>query len=100
MATKFKLECTGSNADSKIPKKVKDTITFETKSGCTRFTSFNFTTTPNPPAGFSQRDPATGGGTTISYEYDGSDIPADGYPFEYGTDSPALGNGSGTIKNT
>jgi hypothetical protein len=36
----------------------------------------------------------------VSYSYDGTEIPAAGYPFEYTTDSsPRLGNGTGTIKN-
>ena len=40
-----------------------------------------------------------GVGASVSYSYDGTAIPDSGYPFEYTTTAPQLGNGSGTIKN-
>ena len=78
-------------------KKIKDKITFDTQGKC-NFLSFEFDSPA--PASFTDRDPKTGGGKTISYQYSGSGIPEDGYPFTYRTDSPMKGNGSGVIKNS
>ena len=75
--------------------KIKEKVTFGTQGKC-NFISFEF----DPPApAFSDRDPKTGGGPTISYQYDGSPIPQGGYAFKYRTDSPVMGNGTGVIKN-
>jgi hypothetical protein len=101
MTARINVHCTGNNGTIKITK-VADTVTFGTSGNCT-FTSFNFIDQNGKsytPPGFSNRDPATGGGATISYSYDGSPIPEAGYPFAYSTTSPAAGNGSGIIKNT
>jgi hypothetical protein len=90
------LPCDGSG-EYKI-KKVKDKITFGTKGKC-NFVSFQFV--PKDPApGFSNRQPPQpAGGATISYDYDGSAIPAGGYTFEYKTDQKQQGDGTGVIKN-
>jgi hypothetical protein len=101
MTKKINLPCDGNGGNKSI-KKEADTITFETSGSCS-FTSFNFTggtTNPYYPAGFSNKTPSNGAGSSVSYSYDGTEIPAAGYPFEYMTDSsPKLGNGTGTIKN-
>ncbi len=70
---------------------------FGTSGNC-KFTSFKFTPT-NPPPGFGPPQPKSGTGDTVTYDYDGSAIPPDGYTFEYATDAPWLGNGTGVIKN-
>ena len=101
MTARVNVPCTGNGGTSKI-NKVADTVTFGTSGNCT-FTNFNFVDQNGrswTPPGFTNRQPATGGGATISYSYDGSAIPAAGYAFEYTTTSPAAGNGSGIIKNT
>lgn len=60
---------------------------------------------PNPnnpyyPPGFSNRQPPTGGGETISYDYkEGTKpIPDGGYYFYYSNDYPKDGGGGGIIK--
>jgi hypothetical protein len=99
--TRINLQCTGDSHSHGVPP-VADTITFGTSGNCT-FTNFGFVDGSGkaytPPC-FSNRDPPSGGGATISYSYDGSAMPAAGYKFEYTTTTPAAGNGSGTIKNT
>jgi len=55
---------------------------------------------PYYPPGFSNKNPSDGVGASVSYSYDGTAIPDAGYPFEYTTTEPRLGNGSGTIKNS
>jgi hypothetical protein len=98
MATRINLPCNGNGGNNNIAK-VRDTITFGTSGNCT-FTNFQFTTN-DPPPGFSNKQPANGTGATVSYDYDGSDIPAAGYAFTYDTtDKASLGNGSGVIRNS
>lgn len=96
--TKFTLPCNGNSGDHHAPK--AGTVTFDTGGQC-KFTAFAFeTNNPNGyPPGFSNRQPKTGGGPSISYDYDGTPIPATGYRFDYWTDSPMKGNGTGVIKN-
>jgi hypothetical protein len=70
--------------------------------GSCTFTSFNFTGgtgSPYYPPGFSNKVPLNGVGASVSYDYDGTAIPDSGYPLEYTTTTPSLGNGSATIKN-
>jgi hypothetical protein len=101
MTKKVNLPCNGDGGNKSI-KQESDTVKFETSGSC-KFTSFNFTGgTGNPyyPPGFSNKTPSDGAGSSVSYSYDGTKIPAGGYPFEYTTDSsPRLGNGKGTIRN-
>lgn len=101
MTKKINLPCDGDGGKKSI-KKEADTITFETSGNC-QFTSFDFTGgsgSPYYPPGFSNKDPSSGAGKSVSYDYDATAIPESGYTFEYVTDSsPRLGNGSGTIKN-
>jgi hypothetical protein len=93
MAT-VNLPCVGTGTYN--IKKIKDKVTFGTQGKC-NFISFEFD--PPAPAAFTGRDPKTGGGPTISYQYKGSAIPKGGYAFTYRTDSPVKGNGTGVIKN-
>jgi len=100
MTKKINLPCSGNGGNKSI-KKEADTITFETSGSCT-FTGFNFTGgsgNPYYPPGFSNKNPSDGVGACVSYSYDGTAIPDAGYSFEYTTNTPQLGNGSGTIKN-
>jgi len=94
MTKKVHLKCSGGDQKKSITK-AADTIEFVTNGSC-KFTSFNFT---GDSPGFSNKTPASGAGASVSYSYDGTAIPHGGYPFEYTTDTPELGNGSGTIKN-
>lgn len=97
MTARINVPCNGNGGTHTI-NKVADTITFGTSGNC-QFLSFEFT--PNdPPPGFSNKTPSNGSGATVSYDYDGSAIPANGYSFSYRTDSKALGNGTGVIKNS
>jgi hypothetical protein len=97
MPTRINVKCDGDSGTFHIGK-TKDTIVFGTSGNCT-FTSFKFAGEPPPPPGFSNRQPPSGGGKTISYDYDGiTPIPPTGYAFEYATDKPILGNGTGVIK--
>jgi hypothetical protein len=95
MSARINVPCNG-NGGTQTLNKVAETVTFGTSGNCT-FVSFQFTPV-DPPPGFSNRQPATGGGATISYNYDGSPIPAAGYTFSYVTGA-AAGNGTGVIKN-
>jgi hypothetical protein len=98
MPTRINVPCNGNGGTHQISK-VADTITFGTSGNCT-FTSFQFTPV-DPAPGFSNRQPSSGGGATISYNYDGSAVPAAGYSFSYDTTAmPAAGNGTGVIKNS
>jgi hypothetical protein len=96
---RFNVRCNGNNPPNNIPK-VRDTITIGTSGNCT-FKDFNFKGTGNPyyPQGFSNKVMASDG-STVSYEYDGTDIPVDGYEFEYSTNTPIEGDGTGKIKNS
>jgi hypothetical protein len=95
MPTPVKVPCAG-NSTRKI-NKMKDTVIFSTDAKCSPFKSFDFV--GNPPC-FNNRNPPAGGGDTISYDYDGSPIPENGYTFEYVTSGEvAQGNGTGVIKN-
>ena len=97
MSQHINVKCDGDAGISRVPK-VKDTIVFGTSGKC-KFIGFDFDGATYP-RGFSNRQPTTGGGATISYDYDGSTvIPDKGYAFSYATDGPALGNGTGVIKN-
>lgn len=98
MPARINVPCNGNGGTHTI-NKVADTITFGTSGNCT-FTSFAFSPV-DPAPGFSNRQPASGGGATISYNYDGSAIPAAGYSFSYVTNAMTMaGNGTGVIKNT
>jgi hypothetical protein len=97
MPARINVPCNGNGGTHKI-NKVPGTITFGTSGNCT-FTSFQFTPV-DPAPGFLNRQPPSGGGATISYDYDGSAIPAAGYSFSYVTTTMAAeGNGTGVIKN-
>jgi len=96
MPARINVPCTG-NGGTHTLSKVQNTITFGTSGNCT-FKGFQFVPV-DPPQGFSNRQPASGGGATVSYDYDGSAIPSPGYQFSYVTDVPAAGNGTGVIKN-
>lgn len=95
MATRINVPCNG-NAGVVTVSKVNETITFGTSGNCT---FINFSWDDPQPTCFSNRNPATGGGATISYDYDGSAIPATGYGFSFSVTTPAAGNGTGVIKN-
>jgi hypothetical protein len=98
MPARINLPCNGNGGTNNIAK-IRETITFGTSGNCT-FTSFQFS--PNdPPPGFSNKQPSNGVGATVSYNYDGSAIPAAGYQFSYNTTGNLkAGNGSGVIKNS
>ena len=96
MSTRVNVKCKGDNGTLNIAK-LPGTIVFGTSGNC-KFTSFKFVPV-EPAPGFSNRQPASGGGPTISYDYDGSPIPPTGDKFDYATDEPILGNGTGVIKN-
>lgn len=99
MPVRINVPCNGSNGGTHSIDKVPDKITFGTSGNCT-YVSFRFAPV-DPAPGFSNRSPTSGGGATISYDYNGSQIPTAGYTFEYVTDSmKMLGNGTGVIKNT
>jgi hypothetical protein len=98
MPARINVPCNGSSGGTHSVGKVPDKITFGTSGNCT-YMSFQFVPV-DPPPGFSNRQPAGGGGATISYDYDGSQMPATGYTFEYVTTSMKMqGNGTGVIKN-
>ena len=67
--------------------------------GRCKFTDLQFDAPNGFPPGFSNRvvDPSD---NSISYTYDGKQIPDPGYTFYYENDYPQDGNGSGVIKNT
>ena len=73
------------------------TIYFHTDGRC-KFTKLQFEPPNDPkyPPGLSHRVDDRGG-KTISYTFDGRQIP--GYPFSFTNDDPNDGNGSGVIKN-
>jgi hypothetical protein len=96
MSARINVPCDGSSGTHTIAN-IRDKITFGTSGNCT-FIGFQFVPT-DPPQGFSNRQPASGGGATVSYDYDGSPIPSPGYAFSYVTNAPAAGNGTGVIKN-
>jgi hypothetical protein len=96
MTHRINVPCDGNSGTSSIDK-IKDTIVFGTSGNC-KFTSFGFDYAGGLPPGFSNRVPSSGGGDTISYEYDGQPIPTGGYGFHYST-GPKLGDGTGVIKN-
>jgi hypothetical protein len=98
--TRINVGCDGNGGTNSIHK-VKETIVFGTAGNCT-FTSFSFVDSNGKdwtPPGFSGPDPANGTGATVSYSYDGSPIPANGYKFRYTTTGKMQGDGSGVIKN-
>ena len=92
--TDINVGCDGSNGTIEIDK-VKAKLKFGTRGNC-KFTSFGFD--GGTPSGFKGPDPASGAGDTVSYEYDGSQIPPGGYGFHYATGTK-LGDGTGVIKN-
>ena len=99
MPARINVPCNSPNGGTHTVDKIPDKITFGTSGNCT-YLSFQFVPV-DPPAGFSNRQPPSGGGATISYDYDGSPIPAAGYEFEYVTTGMKMqGNGTGVIKNT
>ena len=75
------------------------TLRFHTDGRC-KFTDLHFDDPNNPyPPGFSNRQPPTGGGEMISYDYSGTPpIPDAGYYFIYNNDYPQDGGGGGIIK--
>jgi hypothetical protein len=96
MPTNVNLPCSGNTA--KKINKVKDTINFTTDPKCSPFVTFGFVPT-DPPQGF-KRLTSGSGGATVSYSYDGSQLPDGGYTFAYTTTGGiGLGNGTGVIKN-
>lgn len=99
MPRRINVPCNGNGGTSTVSK-IPDTITFGTSGNCT-FISFQFVgyTPPSLAPGFSNRQPPSGGGATISFDYDGSQMPANGFSFSYSTTTPAEGNGTGVIKN-
>jgi hypothetical protein len=100
MSHRINVACKGDNGVNLIDK-VKNTIVFGTSGNCV-FLSFSFVDSKGnnyTPPGFTGPDPANGAGATVSYAYDASSIPSNGYTFRYTTDSPQQGDGSGLIKN-
>ena len=96
MAARVNVPCNGNGGNNTV-NRVPDKITFGTSGNCT-FISFQFVPV-DPPPGFSNRQPASGGGATVSYDYNGAAIPSPGYSFTYVTTDPKAGNGTGVIKN-
>jgi len=96
MPARINVPCSGNSGTHAVAN-IGDKITFGTSGNCT-FIGFQFVPV-DPPPGFSNRSPASGGGATVSYDYDGRPIPDPGYSFSYVTDTPAAGNGTGVIKN-
>src|SRR5215467_8206197 len=78
MTARINVPCNGDNGTSTVAK-VAEKITFGTSGNC-KFINFQFEPV-DPPPGFSNRQPVSGGGATVSYEYDGSTIPTNGYGF-------------------
>ena len=95
MSARINVPCNG-NAGNNVVNKVADTITFGTSGNC-KFISFQFTPT-DPAPGFSNKTYSPDK-STVSYDYDGSAIPASGDFFTYTTTTAAAGNGTGVIKN-
>jgi hypothetical protein len=91
------LQCNGPNNPVNVGY-LKDTVvTFSVPAKCAPLKMI----TPDPPGhGFDHKDTSNG---TISYTFDGRNLPADGYKFSYsptGVDEHGLANnGTGTIKN-
>ena len=96
------LPCPGDKVDTGKWKLInkQQTFVFQTDGRCKLLPTLKFNT-PDPqyPPGFSNRvvDPSD---NSISYTYDGKQIPDLGYTFYYENDYPQDGNGSGVIKNT
>jgi len=97
MAT-IQVPCDDPNGSTYKLAKIKDKVKFVTVGGSCDFVSFDFV----PPAPqFTHRDPPSGGGKSITYDYDGTALPVTGAPFTYSTTAKKikLGNGTGVIKN-
>ena len=103
MTTKT-VPCGGGNlGEIRIPKGHKNTITWRKQGTCTLEDLVFLDSGNNPirtPACFDNRQPPSGGGDTISLDYVGLPIPEAGYTYLVTTTSPAMGNGTGTIRNT
>lgn len=98
MPARINVPCQSGNSGTHSIGNGPNKITFGTSGNC-KFISFKFVPV-DPPPGFSNRQPPSGGGATVSYDYLGSPpIPSGGYEFEYVTDTPPAGNGTGVIKN-
>lgn len=94
MPKQFTVPCNG-DAGIHTVKKIADDITFNTGGKC-NFTSFQFVgnTGAFKPKG------VVFPSQTVTYTYDGSDLPPAGVTFQYKTDKNIiLGNGTGVIKN-
>ena len=93
---KAKLNCNGSSGDIRVGNKPDTVVTFSTPARCAPLQSI----TPDPPApGFKNRVISNG---TISYTYDGRQLPSEGYSFSYmatGAEKDLANNGTGVIKN-
>lgn len=88
------LKCSGSSGEFKVQPK-PDVVTFATPASCAPLQSFKF---GQAAPGFTLKGTNKDG--SISYNYDGTPIPAAGYPFSYQTSEKAMGgNGTGVIKN-
>jgi hypothetical protein len=97
LVTVIVVPCSGGNIiETRIPQKAHK-VAFITDGAC-HITDVRFTTEAHR---FTNRDPASGGGNCISFQYDGSQIPSQstdkGAVFNYST--PPRGNGTGVIKN-
>lgn len=95
MAARINVPCNGNAGNNQV-NSIPDKITFGTSGNCT-FISFQFTPV-DPAPGFSNKQ-MSANGATVSYDYDGSPIPSNGYTFTYTTTTAAAGNGTGVIKN-
>ena len=98
-ANDITLPCRGKdvNAGDWPIKRVQQTLHFHTDGRC-KFTDLHFDPPNNPQPQNFKPPVADAGGKTISYDYDGSNIPTTGYAFKYTNDDPNDGNGSGVIK--
>jgi hypothetical protein len=92
------LPCPGKNVDTHDWKvdTSDHTLRFHTDGRC-QFTPPGLQFNPPNNSGFSA-GVENSSHKTVSYQWDGTPIPATGYPFSYTNDDPRDGNGSGVIK--
>lgn len=80
----FELKCNKKYTGIKEINRVEGKVKFTLKGGC-QFASFHLVDTDGdePPLGFNGPHPTNGQGKIIEYDYDGTEIPAEGYFFYY-----------------
>src|SRR5215471_18038598 len=94
------LPCLGKDVDTgkwKLTNKNGQTVVFHTDGRCDLSKLYFDTPDPQSPPGFS-KPVVNHNDDSISYTYDGRDIPDPGYTFHYVNDYSLDGNGIGIIK--